>query len=87
MRTVWKYLLAPQESQTYGIPSGFIVRHVGENNGSIAMWIEVDTTASEWPVTFCIVGTGHQVPDGVTCCGTAVMSDGFVWHVYSVTGP
>lgn len=63
----------------------------------INVWCEVDTESPTIPTFFFIVGTGHERPptggmkniDGESVelyhnvfCGTAVVRDGFVWHVY-----
>lgn len=89
MRVVWKYTLGPTYKQTIDVPTGFKVRHVGPPSPTavtsmgLCVWIEVDTEAKRVPVDFYIGGTGQPVPgDGATYCGTAVMADQFVWHVY-----
>lgn len=91
MKTIWKYTLGPTGyAQTIDVPTGFRVRHVAPPSLTAAtamgvcMWIEVDDQAEKVPVDFYISGTGHLVPKGGIYCGTAVMADQYVWHVYMV---
>lgn len=88
MITIWKYNLGPTYKQTLDIPRGFKVRHVGPPSPTAAtmmgvcIWLEVDNQAEQVPTDFYITGTGHQVPPGGNYCGTAVMGDQYVWHVW-----
>lgn len=89
MRSIWKYTLGPTAyGQTLEIPEGFRVVHVGPPRATahtvegVNMWCEVNAGAAKVPVQFFIVGTGSGIPTGAFYLGTAVMGDGFVWHVY-----
>jgi hypothetical protein len=50
----------------------------------VCVWVEVDTEAKQVPIDFYIIGTGHPLPEevGGIYCGTAVMGDQYVWHVF-----
>lgn len=88
MKTIWKYTLGPTHTQTLDIPRGFRIRHVGPPSPTAAtvmgvcIWVEVDDTADKVPVDFYLAGTGHIQPSAGIYCGTAVMGDQYVWHVY-----
>jgi hypothetical protein len=95
MRTIWKYTLAPTYKQTVDIPTGFKVRHVASPSPTahtlmgVCVWVEVDESNDFVPVDFYMTGTGHSLPHGVGAVyvGTAVMGDGYEWHVHlSVPG-
>lgn len=89
MKTIWKYTLGPTYVQTIDMPTGFKVRHVGPPSAiaasvmGVCVWVEVDTEAAMVPIDWYMTGTGHPAPfEGAIYCGTAVMGDQFVWHVY-----
>lgn len=91
VKTIWKYTLAPVYKQTIDMPTGFRVRHVGPLSATsasvmgVCVWVEVDTEAAQVPIDWYLSGTGHPLPpDGAIYCGTAVMGDQYVWHVYMV---
>lgn len=86
MKAIWKYELEPAYKQTLYIPTGFKVRHIGQAPGPllvIGVWAEVESDNEKVPIDFYISGTGHQLPldVGVIYCGTAVMGNGYVWHI------
>jgi hypothetical protein len=90
MKSIYKYTLGPAGRQTIDIPTGFKVRHVGPQRVTsatmegIQLWAEVDPNAPTVAATFEMAGTGHPVPVTGIYCGTAVMGDGFIWHIYLV---
>lgn len=90
MKTIHKYALGPTDRQTVDIPTGFRVRHVGPQRPTSAtlegvmVWVEVDDSKPTVATTFQIVPTGGVVPPAGIYCGTAVMGDGFIWHVYLI---
>lgn len=45
-------------------------------------WIEHPREAEEVTLAFVVVGTGHDVPDGMEHVQSLVDGD-FVWHLYS----
>lgn len=74
------------------LPLGSVIRHVGEQRGSITLWFETDfdlmdrtDDAALETRRFLIRGTGHPIPDGATYLGTVPMAS-FVWHVFEVRG-
>ncbi len=79
MRTVYKYPIL-MEGSTLVLPDDAVVVHVGMQN-LVTIWVELDKEAPVTPRHFAVFGTGHQIPDGWSHCGT--FFDGpFVWHVY-----
>lgn len=87
--TIWRYTLGPTYLQTLPIPKGFKVRHVAPvgkiTDLGVDVWVEVDPLADKVEIDWFIVGTGHPLPPeqhGAIYCGTAVVEDGYVWHVF-----
>ena len=65
-------------------PAGSVPRHFGMQHGTTTLWIEVTDALVAKRRTFCIFGTGHEIPDGAVYVGTC-MDREFVWHLYEVT--
>jgi len=82
VRTIHKYHLHIADIQTLHLPRGATVRHVDEQAGMLTLWAEVDPGEPSISRTLAIVGTGHRVPEEAQYIGSAVMTTGFVWHVY-----
>jgi hypothetical protein len=82
MRTVYKYDLILGYNSLY-LPEGSKVVHVGEQYGNLTMWVEHTIANSASYRTFNVYGTGQPfLDDNAVHVGTAVMSNGLVWHVY-----
>ena len=94
MKTIWKVrLVQAVGSQEIKVPVGFKPLHVdfqddegsGFSINSLYVWGEVFPENPVEPISMYIVGTGQEVPDGVSkhykYIGTAV-SASWVWHVY-----
>ena len=83
MMKIYKYPLGGKVST---VPTGEVI-HIGEQEaGSILYaWILVDPDrmGGNEPIELYVFGTGQDVPTrNVEHVGTAVMSDGYVWHVF-----
>ena len=81
-RTVYKYPIV--SSEAISMPRGAVIRHVGEQSGTIYVWAEVWT---DYPVvsrSFLVVGTGWKqfALHRFKFIGTVQMSSGLMWHVY-----
>lgn len=56
---------------------------------AIDMWVhtsDVWNGVGDVDRPYWVVGTGHEIPEGLTAAdfvGTCVMTDGLVWHVYT----
>lgn len=49
----------------------------------VDLWTEATEGAPAVPRIFQIYGTGWEIPDSATWCGTAPRTpDGYVWHLY-----
>jgi hypothetical protein len=77
---IYKYQLSLGET-TIKLPESFQVLHVGEQNGLLMLWVELDLNASKIPYTFHVIGTGHSVKPHMHHIGSVIMNP-FVWHVY-----
>ena len=83
MRIIHKYQLELGD-QTIELPKDSKIVYVGQQYGSLKMWVDHDIDMPKERRVFTIFGTGHPIPDGVTYIGT-VPCDPFVWHVYELT--
>lgn len=64
------------------------IKHVGSKTvNAVELWVLEDPTYGVSRHLFQVVGTGHEVPDGWTYVGTAVVGrDGaLVWHLFEWT--
>lgn len=83
MKAIYKYNLADMRTP---VPKGEVL-HVGEQELGLFAWILVDTYDLEKTEDLYVYGTGHSVDVNFhEHVGTAVMSDGFVWHVFKRRG-
>ncbi len=82
MRTIYKYPLGVDV--TIALPRGWIFRHLAAQGNVITLWAEVDTAAELETCHFTAHGTGWDLAAvaNATYLGTALMPDGYVWHVY-----
>ena len=84
MRTIWKYELGILDEQSINMPCPAKLLKVGEQNGVLCVWMEVDPSNKQETQKFYIRGTGHELTGQESrFCGTVVMSYGLVWHVYT----
>jgi hypothetical protein len=71
MKTIWKYAVPIAEHFVLRLPGGATILSVQTQHGHPHMWVEVDTKAREVTRAFCLVGTGHAIPENTTrYCGT-----------------
>ncbi len=85
MRTIWKYNLDITDIQTIEMPVDGKILSIQTQLGNICMWVEVNSSAPTTKRTFCVFGTGHEMPlyDRMTYLGTAQTANGkLVWHVF-----
>lgn len=83
-RRIYKYAL-PLPGETYRLPANITPRHVALQHDKPCLWAEVDIDAepSNDRITVYCIGTGFDIPDGLTYIGT-VQQHGFVWHFYTL---
>lgn len=80
--SIWKFSLrVTQAPQQIEVPTGAIIRHIGEQDGSICIWMEVTQSAPKEKRKFLVMGTGWELPEDRNYVGTVQMGS-FVWHVY-----
>jgi hypothetical protein len=83
MKSIYKYLLDIVNSQSISIPQNSQFLRVGEQNGKLMLWVEIDTMVAIEPVNIEVWGTGHPMPDTPRgYIDSCQMSNGLVWHVY-----
>ena len=85
---IWKYDIPVQDSVTILIPKGGEVLKVGDQGGTMMMWVLVDPEAKKTPRAFRIFGTGQPIPitssiPSLKYLDSVIMSHlPLVWHVY-----
>lgn len=82
---IHKYNLEITDHQRLVLKDNTRILSVGQQDGRLVVWAEVDTNSPDWPYHFDIVGTGNPVHPAVfdsNYIGTVKMPDGLVWHVY-----
>ena len=82
---MYKWTLEVGGPQTIRVPEGVVIRHVGSQEDRPVIWAEVDPEREWLPRAFCVIGTGHPIPNHATYIGTAV-GMAFVWHIYELAG-
>lgn len=85
MRVVYKFEIKIGGVQRLALPNDTKILHVGEQDGRIMLWAQVQNTGklSDKYRYFRAHGTGHaNIEDYETHWATVQMRDGFVWHVY-----
>ena len=95
MITIHKYRLLLRDAQVIPMPETIKLLSVGDQDGCLMLWVMVRPGPCCHHRLIHLAGTGpvHQIegriahtrPDGVQVApfiGTAVMSNGFVWHVF-----
>lgn len=86
-RTILKYCMTEVVS-TFVMPAGAHIRHIAQQYDRICIWAEVDREVEKtWLRTFCLVGTGLDIPEGAWYHGTVIAEGGaLVLHVYELPG-
>ena len=91
MRTIWKFdrpLSSLDDVIHIEMPRGAKVLSVGNQNGKLAIWAEVDTDYSHRTETrrFRVAGTGHPLNETCRFIGTVQFESGsLVFHIYEMT--
>lgn len=83
MRTIHKF---PLPVEPFVIPGGIRVVHVGPDPSDPdrdlpTVWVERDLDRMDEKLGLMFVGTGHDIPEGVTHVGSGQFGR-FIWHVY-----
>lgn len=82
MKKILKYTLK-RSMECIDLPSDAKVVYVGNQNNSLTMWAEVNTTRLNVIRTFITYGTGFDIEPGDVYVGSAIDIEGFlVLHVY-----
>lgn len=85
MRYIWKYPInGPGKLTVIQVPAGATVRAFGKDPkiGEYCAWIEVNPENMESPMSFKIVGTGHEIPEEMLSYYGMIQENGFFWHLY-----
>jgi hypothetical protein len=84
MRTIWKYEFSPTaDIQEFEMPGGAIPLCVNMQGDKVCMWCQVLTTNPVVKRKFCVVGTGHEKPEGCGVYIGSVFPHPFVWHIFT----
>lgn len=84
MKTIYKYPLNHGRPTALILATDYRIVHVGiDGHNRICVWVEFSQEADPTErLILDYVGTGWDVSDSSEYIGTAITSDGFVWHVY-----
>lgn len=85
MRTIWKYVVEPENEQIIGMPCGAQPLHAAMQHGEICLWMFVRHNNPLVPRVVQVRGTGRN-EDGVDPkdhVGSVLMRDGYlVLHIF-----
>lgn len=85
MKTIYKYAIPNTSLLELNLTKGAIVRHFGEQNNILMIWVELWPHGLEREVRkFVIKGTGWDIEDDLKYIATVVCTSGYVWHLYEV---
>ena len=88
MRIIYKYELLIENEFEIETPRIFKPIHVGEQNGKIYVWAEVDPNSMTFNRIFHCVPTGTFFSFNAKHLGSVVESNApFVWHFYWYPNP
>lgn len=83
---VFRYELKVTDEQQVSLPTSHKLLSVAPGRGGyhIDLWALTNPSDHNRDRNVHIFGTGHPIPDvALEFIGTAVMSDGLVWHVFA----
>ena len=85
MLTIHKYTLLPECA--IELTEGAKILSVGDQQGTVVMWVLLDTEKPIGKRIFMVFGTGHTLDDKKGTfeyihLGTVQQESGFVWHVF-----
>jgi len=82
--TIYKYPV----SSDLDLPFGAKVIDFSFQEGLPYLWAIVDSATDQIQTRrFQVIGTGHEIPSGMTYIGTTHVDAPFVWHLFEVTLP
>lgn len=87
MITIHKFELYPATVQSMMMPIGAEILSVQVQHEHPYLWAKVDTDVDRATRRFAVIGTGHEIPEGVIeYIGTIQLEGGsLVFHVFEVT--
>ena len=85
MQRVFKFVLPiTYDPRCLVLPVGAEIALVAGQREQLCIWFELNADSSmQESRYFAVHGTGHDIPQGRTHVGSAVMEP-FVWHVFEV---
>jgi len=82
MKTIWKRSIPYPGNYTVELPKPAIIVKFGlDPAGELCVWAEVEPEERLFRRDFCIIGTGHGVPEGKEYFDSVTKGD-YVWHLY-----
>ena len=85
MKKIYKYEIAPGVFQALNLPAGAEVLSIQVQHGRPHIWAAIDTEKPLTTRTFCVYGTGVEIPDFymLSFIGTFQLADGdLVFHLF-----
>lgn len=80
-RSIYKYPLTDTEAQVIEMPVGAKIVSVGQQEGKITLWADVESDSESAERRIFIIGTGWPVPEYLEYVGTTTRGL-FVWHIF-----
>ncbi len=80
-RVVYKYPVRIGEETSVSCAAPAKPVHFGVQGGQMFVWVEHGLGPVSTSVSFCVVGTGHPIPDGFEHV-QSIFDGPFVWHLY-----
>ena len=86
MKTIYKYQINIDDSFTeIPLPINYKIVKVDNFGDEVFMWVELETDhVIVNTQKFRIYGTGHKINKNDQYIGTAILRNGYVWHVYKI---
>ena len=82
MKTIYKYQLKLEESQTLNLTKSYQILSVQLQSSALCLWAIVDPQMDLEKVEILVVGTGRPLPDGQLDYLATVQHGMFVWHIF-----
>lgn len=82
MKTIHKFTLTQNGSQTIEMPRGAKILHCAPQHGEVQLWALVNTDEPKVTRFFWIIGTGQEMPDVPLKYVGTVQITMWVWHIF-----
>lgn len=86
MKTIWKFPLEIEDTQTLKMPIGSKILCVQVQKDTVCLWAVVNDSLPKEQRTICMCGTGNPIGETENYIGTFQLHEGnLVFHVFEAT--